>query len=501
VTAEHHDVLIVGAGLSGIGAAWRLKERCPDRRFAILEARDAIGGTWDLFRYPGVRSDSDMFTLGYGFRPWPGSKAIADGPSILAYVRETAREADIDRQIRFGHRVVSASWSSADALWTVEAETGDGQRRRFTCGFLWMAAGYYSYSGGYTPDFPGLADFRGVFIHPQAWPEALDYSGKRVVVIGSGATAVTLVPEMAKAAGHVTMLQRSPTYMVSRAAEDVLANRLMKRLPSMLAYRIIRWRNLLLGAFFFSQFRKHPDAARRRLMAMIRAQLPPDFDVEAHFTPRYDPWDQRLCLVADGDLFRALRQGTASIATGEIETFTSDGIRLRSGEILPADIVVSATGLKLAVAGEAEVSVDGRKVGWGDVMGYKGMMFSGVPNFALVFGYTNASWTLKADLTSDYVCRLLNHMKARGFDYCAPPEPGPGVGRLPWVEFSSGYVQRALADLPRQGDREPWRLHQDYLRDLIALRFGRIDDGVLVFRRKGAAGAPGGPSPLAHAAE
>ncbi len=507
MATEHFDVLIVGAGLSGIGAAWHLTKHCPGRTYAILEGREAIGGTWDLFRYPGIRSDSDMYTLGYAFKPWREAKAIADGPSILKYVRDTARDSDVDRHIRFNHWVQRASWSSADAAWTVEARAGDGSIASFTCNFLLMASGYYRYSAGYTPDFPGLERYKGTFIHPQHWPEGLDYAGKRVVVIGSGATAVTIVPEMAKTAAHVTMLQRSPTYMVSRPAEDAMANGLRKRLPAQLAYQIIRWRNVLLGMFFFNQFRKHPEKAKQQLIEMVRGQLNPGYDVETHFTPRYNPWDQRLCLVPDADMFKALNDGSASIATDQIESFTPDGIALKSGQTLPADIVVSATGLKLVVAGELDVTVDGRPIRWADTMSYKGMMFSDVPNFAAVFGYTNASWTLKADLTSEYVCRLLNTMQARRVDYCAPRRTDPTVGELPWLDFSSGYVARAMDEFPRQGDKKPWRLYQNYLLDMLSLRFGKIDDGVLTFARKGAVAAPlaanvpGEPVPAVHAAE
>jgi len=507
MATEHFDVLIVGAGLSGVGAAWHLSKRCPGKTYAILEGRDAIGGTWDLFRYPGIRSDSDMYTLGYAFKPWREAKAIADGPSILKYVRDTARDSDIDQHIRFNHWVQRASWSSGDAAWTVEARTYDGSIATFTCSFLLMASGYYRYSAGYTPDFPGLEAYNGTFVHPQHWPEGLDYAGKRVVVIGSGATAVTIVPEMAKTAAHVTMLQRSPTYMVSRPAEDAMANWLRKRLPAQLAYQIVRWRNVLLGMFFFNQFRRHPEKAKARLIAMVRGQLNPGYDVETHFTPRYNPWDQRLCLVPDADMFKALNNGSASIVTDRIETFTADGIALESGQTLPADIVVSATGLKLVVAGEIEVSVDGRPIRWADTMSYKGMMFSDVPNMAAVFGYTNASWTLKADLTSEYVCRLLNYMQAGALDYCVPRRTDRSVGELPWLDFSSGYVKRAMDAFPRQGDKKPWRLHQNYLLDTLSLRFSKVDDGVLTFARKGAvaslapANAPGEPTPAVHAAE
>ncbi len=487
--APHFDVLIVGAGLSGIGAGYHLQARCPGLTYAILEARDAIGGTWDLFRYPGVRSDSDMFTLGYAFRPWREAKAIADGPSILGYVRETAAENGIDRHIRFGHRVRRASWSSAEARWTVEAErTGTGEIARFTCGFLLMCSGYYSYAEGHAPVFAGVGRFKGLIVHPQFWPENLDYAGKRVVVIGSGATAVTLVPEMAKQAAHVTMLQRSPTYVVSRPAEDAIANWLRRRLPATLAYRLTRLKNVTLTMYFYRLARRKPAETKQRLLAMVRHALGADYDVGTHFTPRYNPWDQRLCLVPDSDLFEAIRGGRASVVTDQIETFTETGIRLRSGEELPADIVVSATGLKLNLLGDVVFGVDGLRVDLSKAMSYKGMMFSGVPNLASVFGYTNASWTLKADLTSAYVCRLLNHMRRHGYA-AATPHRDASVEEEPFLDFSSGYVQRALHMLPKQGSKKPWKLYQNYAKDMAALRLGKVDDGVMEFARRTSARA------------
>ncbi len=506
MATEHFDVMIVGAGLSGVGAAWHLRHNCPGKSYAILEGREAIGGTWDLFRYPGIRSDSDMYTLGYAFKPWREAKAIADGPSILKYVREVAKDHDIERHIRFGHKVTAASWSSAEARWTVEATQADGSAASFTCGFLLMASGYYRYSAGFTPDYAGLSEYQGTFIHPQHWPEGLDYAGKNVVVIGSGATAVTIVPKMAEAAGHVTMLQRSPTYMVSRPAEDAMANWLRSKLPAMLAYNIIRWRNVLLGMFFFKQFRKNPDKYKKMLIGGVAQQLNPGYDVETHFTPKYNPWDQRLCLVPDADMFKALNNGSAEIVTDHIDRFEAGGIRLQSGKTLPADIVVSATGLKLVVAGEIEVTVDGRRIRWADTMSYKGMMFSSVPNFGAVFGYTNASWTLKADLTSEYVCRLLNYMDARKVDYCVAERNDPTVGELPWLDFNSGYVQRAMDEFPRQGDKKPWKLYQNYLMDMLSLRFGKLADGTLRFAKKGAvtpaaANTDTAAKPLVHAAE
>jgi cation diffusion facilitator CzcD-associated flavoprotein CzcO len=489
VTLEHFDVLIVGAGLSGIGAAWHLQDKAASRSYAILEGRDTIGGTWDLFRYPGIRSDSDMYTLGYAFRPWKEAKAIADGPSILKYVRDTAHEAGIDEHIRFNHMVRHASWSSQDARWTVSAEHG-GRTIQLTCNFLLMCSGYYDYAGGHRPEWAGEAEFSGRVVHPQHWPEDLDYAGKRVVVIGSGATAVTLVPEMAKTAAHVTMLQRSPTYMAARPAVDATADKLRARLPAKLAYDLIRARNVLFGMYFYRMARKRPAAVKERLLGMVREQLPADFDVETHFTPKYNPWDQRLCLVPDNDMFEAIRAGTASVVTDQIDRFTPNGLLLKSGRELPADVVVTATGLKLHLLGGMKVEVDGSQVDFAQTYNYKGMMFSDVPNLASVFGYTNASWTLKADLTSEYVCRILNHMDRRGVEIATPRNHDEDLEAEPWLDFSSGYVQRSVHLFPKQGSRKPWKLHQNYALDLVALRFGKVDDGVLRFTRRMAAKAP-----------
>ena len=476
-THAHFDVVIVGAGLSGIGAAYYLKTRCPDRSFAILESRDAIGGTWDLFRYPGIRSDSDMHTLGYAFKPWTAAKAIADGPSIREYVRETARENDLERHIQFGIRVLRAEWSSEDAAWTLHA-TKDGVPATFTCNFLSLCSGYYNYAQGYSPEFAGAGDFAGEIVHPQHWPEALDYTAKRVVVIGSGATAVTLVPEMAKTAAHVTMLQRSPTYVVSRPAQDPIANWLRAKLPAKAAYRLTRWKNVGFGMFFYRLARKKPARVKDRIISMVREHLGPDYDVATHFTPRYNPWDQRLCLVPDADLFDAIRAGSASVVTETIDRFVPEGIKLASGETLPADIVVTATGLDMQLAGGMTFAVDGSPIDLAQTLQYKGMMLSNVPNLALTFGYTNASWTLKADLTAQYVCRLLNVMKKRGLRQ-ATPRLRPGeVEAEPFLSFSSGYVQRALAHLPKQGVRKPWRLNQNYALDVMALRLGSVDDSM-----------------------
>lgn len=480
MAVEHFDVVIVGAGLSGVGAGYHLQTEAPDRSYVILEGRDAVGGTWDLFRYPGIRSDSDMYTLGYAFKPWKEAKAIADGPSILNYVRETAREHGIDRHIRFGHQVKRAAWSTEDALWTVEAETG-GKTLRFTCSFLFLCGGYYSYEAGYTPDFPGADRFGGRLVHPQHWPSDLDYAGKQVVVIGSGATAVTIVPEMAKTAAHVTMLQRSPTYVVSRPAEDKMANWLRAKLRGKLAYDIIRWRNVLFGMYFFNLARKKPAAVKKRIVDMVRAELGPDYDVETHFTPTYNPWDQRLCLVPDSDMFQAIRSGGASVVTDHIETFTETGIRLKSGKALTADVIVTATGLNLQVMNGIELTVDGRPVEPGKTLSYKGMMYEGVPNLASAFGYTNASWTLKCDLTCEYVTRLLNHMKKTGLRQATPRNREGEMELLPWLDFNSGYVVRAMDKFPKQGAKAPWRLHQNYALDLMSLRYAKLEDGAMEF--------------------
>jgi cation diffusion facilitator CzcD-associated flavoprotein CzcO len=485
---EHFDVLIVGAGLSGIGAAYHLQRDCPRKTYAILEARNAMGGTWDLFRYPGIRSDSDMYTLGYAFKPWREAKAIADGPSILNYVRETAAENGIDRHIRYGCKVKRASWSSETATWTVEAEQ-DGMTVQISCNFLSMCSGYYNYDAGYTPDFPGVERFGGRIVHPQHWPENLDYAGKQVVVIGSGATAVTLVPEMARTAGHVTMLQRSPTYVVSRPAEDGVANWLRAKLPAMTAYNITRWKNVGMQMLFFNIARKKPEKTKAQLLDLVREHLGPDYDVATHFTPRYNPWDQRLCLVPDADLFASLKAGSSSVVTDQIETFTETGLKLKSGATLDADIIVTATGLRMQLLGEMEVVVDGQKIAPHETTSYKGMMFSDVPNLASTFGYTNASWTLKADLTAEYVCRLLNHMDRTGTRICTPRLPEGEMEIEPWLDFSSGYVQRALKILPKQGAKTPWKVHQNYALDLVALRYGKVDDGTMEFSKARAAAA------------
>jgi monooxygenase len=483
-TPQHVDVLIVGAGLSGIGAAYYLQTRCPNKTYTILEGREAIGGTWDLFRYPGVRSDSDMYTLGYAFHPWPDAKAIADGPAILAYIRETAAAYGIDKQIRFQHRVVRAEWSSEEALWSVEAERGpEKERVRFTCRFLYTCTGYYDYNQGYTPDWPDIEKFTGQIIHPQHWPEDLDYTGKRIVVIGSGATAVTLVPAMTDKAAHVTMLQRSPTYIVPSPSRDATADWLRHRLPPRLAYLIVRWKNILYSIITYAFARRRPAAMKQTLLKMVREQLGPDYDIETHFTPTYNPWDQRICLVPDADLFTALKSGRASVVTDQIETFTPTGIRLRFGQELTADVIVTATGLVMKLMSGLQLVVDGRPVDLSQTMSYKGMMFSDIPNLASAFGYTNASWTLKCELTAQYVCRLLNTMDEQGYVQCTPRQQDASLSDDPLLDFTSGYVQRALATLPRQGSKPPWRVYQNYLMDMMIMRFGKLDDGTMEFKR------------------
>jgi monooxygenase len=482
MSLEHVDVLVVGAGLSGVGAGCHLETECPGKSYAILEARDSIGGTWDLFRYPGVRSDSDMYTLGYAFRPWAEAKAIADGPAILSYVKETARAYGVDRKIRTGHRVVRAEWSTAEARWTVEAERGGtGETVRLTCGFLFMCTGYYRYDEGYTPDFPGVERFGGRVVHPQFWSDDVDYARKRVVVIGSGATAVTLVPAMAETAEHVTMLQRSPSYVVSLPAEDPLANLVRRVLPARAAYSVVRWKNVLVTMLVFQLSRRRPHVMKALIRKGLQNRLPPGYDIDTHFKPRYNPWDQRMCLVPDGDLFDVICDGRASVVTDRIETFTETGLRLASGAELEAEVVVTATGLNLVPLGGMALSVDGREVEIPKTMGYKGMMLSGVPNMAVALGYTNASWTLKCDLTCQYVCRLLKHMDERGYRQATPENRDPSVAEEPFIDFSSGYVLRAIEKFPKQGSKAPWRLYQNYARDIVALRYGALEDGAMVF--------------------
>ncbi len=482
---EHVDVLVVGAGISGIGAGYHLQKNCPRRSYAILEGRDDLGGTWDLFRFPGIRSDSDMYTLGYSFRPWTGAKSIADGASILQYLRETAQEYGIDKKIRFGQRVVAASWSSEDAKWTVDVERSrvgaSADTVQMSCNFLFMCSGYYNYAQGYTPEFPGIEKFGGKLAHPQQWSEDIAYAGKRVVVIGSGATAVTLVPELARTAAHVTMLQRSPTYVVSRPSIDPIATWLQRYLPARLAYGLTRWKNVLYGMYIFTMCRTRPLVVKTRILDEVHKALGPDYDVQKHFTPRYNPWDQRLCLVPDGDLFRAIRNKTVSVVTDQIDTFTANGIKLKSGDELPADLIVTATGLNMQMLAGIPVSVDGVPVQLGKTFTYKGMMYAGVPNLASSFGYINASWTLRVDLTCNYVCRLLNHMEKTGTQRCTPRVADPNMEQADWIDFSSGYIRRVIDQLPKQGKRNPWTQNQNYVKDLFALKLGPVIDPEMEF--------------------
>jgi cation diffusion facilitator CzcD-associated flavoprotein CzcO len=480
VSSTDFDVLIVGAGLSGIGAAVHLQQNCPNETYAILEGRDAIGGTWDLFRYPGIRSDSDMYTLGYRFKPWKSAKAIADGPSIRSYIRETATEHGINQHIRFGHKVTNAAWDSEAARWTVTTN-----KSTLTCRFLYMCSGYYNYGQGHRPTWEGEAEFKGQIIHPQFWPESLDYKGKRVVVIGSGATAVTLVPAMADTAAHVTMLQRSPTWMVSRPGSDAIANALKAILPAQMAYDIVRWKNVTLGQYFYKQTRNNPGKVRELLLKRLAKLLPADYDLETHFTPGYNPWDQRLCLVPDADLFNAITAGKAEIVTDQIAKFEAGGIRLHNGKLLEADIIVTATGLKLEALGGMTVTVDGETRRTADALAYKGMMFSGIPNLAQSFGYINASWTLRSDLIADYVCRLLNHMRKAGVDIATPTPAADVVPERLAMDLQSGYVQRGADALPRSGNRAPWMVTADYKYDRKELMEGPVTDE-MAFARAGA---------------
>ncbi len=482
---EQIDVLIIGAGISGIGTAVHLHENCPGKSYLILEGRQSLGGTWDLFRYPGIRSDSDMHTLGYRFKPWREAKAIADGSSILKYLKETAAEYDVDKHIRSGHRANSATWSSSDASWTVEAvQTDTGNSVRFRCNFLVLCAGYYSYKQGFTPEFEGRDSFRGTIVHPQQWPQDLDYRGKKVVVIGSGATAMTLVPAMARDVEHIVMLQRSPTYVVSRPDRDMIANFLRRVLPEKWAYAITRWKNVTMQQFLYGRTRTHPEQVKAKLLELVQKELGPDYDVATHFTPTYNPWDQRLCLVPNSDLFKAIRSGKAEVVTDHIDRFTETGIRLKSGKELAADIIVTATGLNLVVLGEMQFVVDDKPVNFSQTWTYKGMMYSDVPNLVCTFGYINASWTLRADLTSEYICRLLNHMDETGTRQVTPHlrDSDHNMPARPWIDgFSAGYMQRMMHRFPKQGDREPWLNPQNYSRDKKMIRFGALEDGALLF--------------------
>ncbi|RRJ82904.1 flavin-containing monooxygenase [Aestuariirhabdus litorea] len=484
---EQLDVVIIGAGVSGIGAGCHLTMKNPHHRFAILEGRDAIGGTWDLFRYPGVRSDSDMYTFGYSFRPWTQRKDIADAQDILNYLKETAAEYGVDRKIRFGHRVTGANWCSEERRWTLTG-TRDGEPFSLRCNFLITCTGYYNYEQGYLPEFQGYDDFEGTIAHPQHWPEALDYDNKRVLVIGSGATAVTLVPAMARRAAQVTLLQRSPTYIFSRPAIDPIALWANRLLPAGIAYKLMRLKNALLSVYIYSLSRRKPDKVRQFLKQQAARELGPEVPVDPHFTPNYNPWDQRMCLIPDGDLFAALRSGAADIVTDRIRRFTKNGVELSSGKLLDADIIVPATGLQVEFLAGMSLSLDGKPLQFNELLNYRGMMFNGVPNLATVFGYTNASWTLKADLTCDYVCRLLNHMDRHHYDqampsveHCKRHAEFTDMERQPIVNLSSGYILRALDRIPRQGTLAPWRNNDNVIKDMLRIRYGRLDDGVMTF--------------------
>jgi monooxygenase len=484
---EHLDVLIVGAGISGISAAWHLQKRCPTKSYAVLESRANLGGTWDLFKYPGIRSDSDMFSLGFRFRPWTSEKAIADGPSILSYLEDTAAEFGIDKHIRYRHKVIAADWSDAENQWTVRVDR-DGEEVDTTCSFLFACSGYYNYDQGYSPQFPGSEDFGGPILHPQHWPEDLDYQDKKIVVIGSGATAVTLIPALANSgAGHVTMLQRSPSYIGALPDVDTFAARMMRTLPPKPAYMITRWKNILFQSAQYRISRRFPNFMRNTLLTMAKRRLPEGYDVEKHFGPRYKPWDQLLCLAPNGDLFRTIRHGKADVVTDTIDRFTKTGIELNSGDELQTDIIVTATGLNLRLFGGAAILRNGMPVELTETMAYKGMLLSGMPNMAFTIGYTNASWTLKADLVSEFVCRVLNYMDANGYDTVVPEHPGDAVEERPLMDFTPGYVLRALDSLPKAGARSPWRLKQNYLLDLRLIRHGRVDDQALRFSRHHAA--------------
>ncbi len=480
---NYFDVIVVGAGLSGIGAGHYLQERCPKRTYAILEMRDTMGGTWDLFRYPGIRSDSDMYTLGYSFRPWKEAKAIADGPSILKYIQETAEEEGIDQKIQYQRKVVSAHWSSEEAQWTLEVENpATGEILHYSCNFLFMCSGYYSYQEGYTPDFKGTEQFRGQIIHPQKWPQDLDYTDQKVVVIGSGATAVTLVPAMAEKAKLVTMLQRSPTYIVGRPAQDSLANLMKRILPARWAYGFNRWRNVLMSLLFYKLSRSRPNFVKKLIKKGVKQALGKDYDVETHFTPKYNPWDQRLCLVPDNDLFDAINQGKAEIVTDQIDQFTEKGLLLQSGQELEADLIVTATGLKIQMMGGMSMQIDGQPVHLPEHYMYRGLMLSGIPNLAFAIGYTNASWTLKTDLSCAYVCRLLNHMDRIGAKSCTPQINGAAISEEPMIDFNAGYVLRALDSTPKQGSQKPWKLHQNYPLDVLNFKYSSLKSEALDFK-------------------
>lgn len=480
--SNHHvDVLIIGAGLSGIGAACHLTRNCPSKSYAIIERRQAMGGTWDLFRYPGIRSDSDMFTLGYSFKPWTEPRVLADGPSIKKYIEEAAEEYNVNRNIHFGLKALDASWDTDTATWTVTTLNEEtGKKKTFTANFVIGCTGYYNYDEGFTPDFPGLENFKGQVIHPQHWPENLNYEDKKVVVIGSGATAITLVPSMADKAAHVTMLQRSPTYIASIPSVDPMLLTMRKVMPEKLVYSLGRARNVGLQRMIYKICRQRPDTMKRLLLTAIKRRMGAGFDMK-HFTPKYNPWDQRLCVVPDSDLFKAIKNGQASIATDTIDTFVDKGIKLSSGEVLEADIVITATGLKLQMLGGMTIHIDGKKTEAYDTMSYKGIMLQGLPNMGMVFGYTNSSWTLKADLANEYYCRLINYMDQNGWKQCTPRDHEGVMTEKDFLGLESGYVKRVAHELPKQGSKDPWNVVNNYFVDLPRLRFSKVDDGFMEF--------------------
>ncbi len=480
---EHVDVVIVGAGISGISAAWHLQDRCPSKSFLILERRDNLGGTWDLFTYPGIRSDSDMYTLGFRFKPWTSEQSIVDGPSILQYLKDAARENGIDKHMRFGHQVLAANWSDDDDHWELTVNAA-GEEIQITCSFLLACSGYYNYDEGYSPEFPGAQNFGGTIVHPQHWPEDFDYAGKKIVVIGSGATAVTLIPALIDSgSGHVTMLQRTPTYIAPQPDKDKFAARVNQLLPPKVAYPIARWKAIGRSTLYYQLARRFPDFFRKQLRTLAERRLPEGYDFDKHFSPSYKPWDQRVCAAPNGDLFRAIRKGNADVVTDTIERFDETGIQLTSGEHLDADIIVTATGLNVQFFGGAQVLRNGAPIDMAGSLAYKGMMLTGLPNVVFTFGYTNASWTLKADLTSEFVCRLLNYMDANGYDTVVPQDPGDAIERRPFVDLASGYLRRSLHELPKSGSAAPWQVHQNYFLDLRAIRQDRIDNDALRFTK------------------
>lgn len=485
---EYFDAVIVGAGLSGIGAAWHLQNKCPNKRYLILEGRNTLGGTWDLFRYPGVRSDSDMFTLGYQFQPWNDDRSMADGSSILNYVKEAASENDITEHIRYGHKLTTASWSSEKAIWSLTTQC---QRTRaitkIQCQFLLMCAGYYRYDEGYSPEFKGKEKFQGTLIHPQHWPDDLDYSNKKIVVIGSGATAVTLVPELAKKAQHVTMLQRSPSYILSLPAIDKIASLLKKILPIKWVYALVRKKNISRQQYLYRLTRTHPEKIKGYISKMAKKILGQNYDIDTHFSPSYNPWDQRLCFIPNNDFFKSIQLKKAAVLTDQIDCFTATGIQLQSDHHVEADIIVTATGFNLEILGGTEFTVDGKNIDFSKTYTYKGMMYSGVPNMASIFGYINASWTLHVDLIANYICRLINHMDSTETQQCTPTlrELDKNMPARPWIDdFSSGYIQRGIHLYPKQGSHEPWLNTQDYKKDKKNLQNSTIDDGIMIFRKK-----------------